>query len=364
MAAAISMPRLHDSRRHTAFNRQHGVGFDLILWPAMAKYFVTGATGFIGGELVKQLIGRGHKVVALVRSPQRAAMLKALGVEMHAGDITDRETLKAPMTGVDGVFHVAAWYKVGVREPLADQINVDGTRNVLHTMKALEIPRGVYTSTVAVFSDTKGAVPDESYRYDGPHLSHYDRTKWIAHYRVALPKMEEGLPLMIVMPGLVYGPGDTSGIRTGMVDLLRGRLLMTPARTAFCWAHVDDIAGGHCLAMERGEPGRNYFLAGPPHTLREGIDVAAHATGVPPLRMYAPPAAVRALAAVVGAIETVVPMPPAYAAESLREVAGTTFIGSNARARRELGWTPRTLVEGWGATARHELALLTPAGSP
>ena len=123
----------------------------------MAKYFVTGATGFIGGEIVKQLIGRGHKVVALVRSPERAAMLKALGVEMHSGDITDRETLKAPMTGVDGVFHVAAWYKVGVKEPLADQINVDGTRNVLQTMRALDIPRGVYTSTVAVFSDTKGA---------------------------------------------------------------------------------------------------------------------------------------------------------------------------------------------------------------
>ena len=110
-------------------------------------------------------------------------MLKALGVEIHAGDITDRETLKAPMTGVDGVFHVAAWYKVGVKEPLADQINVDGTRNVLTTMRTLDIPRGVYTSTVAVFSDTRGAVPDETYRYDGPHLSEYDRTKWIAHYQ-------------------------------------------------------------------------------------------------------------------------------------------------------------------------------------
>ena len=128
----------------------------------MAKYFVTGATGFIGGELVKQLIGRGHKVVALVRTPGRATMLKALGVEMHAGDITDRETLKSPMSGVDGVFHVSAWYKVGVKEPLADQINVDGTRNVLQTMRALGIPRGVYTSTVAVFSDTRGEVPDET----------------------------------------------------------------------------------------------------------------------------------------------------------------------------------------------------------
>ena len=226
----------------------------------MAKYFVTGATGFIGGEIVKQLVGRGHRVSALVRSPDKAAMLKALGVAIHPGDITDRETLKAPMTGVDGVFHVAAWYKVGVKEPLADQINVDGTRNVLTTMRAPEIPRGVYTSTVAVFSDTKGAVPDETYRYDGPHLSEYDRTKWIAHYRVALPKMEEGLPLTIVMPGLVYGPGDTSGMHTALVDLLRGRLPMTPAKTAFCWAHIEDTARGHILAMEQGKAGETTSL--------------------------------------------------------------------------------------------------------
>src|SRR5688572_11611026 len=124
----------------------------------MAKYFVTGATGFIGSEIVKQLVGRGHKVVALVRSPGKDVILKALGVEIHVGDVTDRESLTVPMTGVDGVFHVAAWYKVGVKEPLADHINVDGTRNVLTTMGALGIARGVYTSTLAVFSDTKGAV--------------------------------------------------------------------------------------------------------------------------------------------------------------------------------------------------------------
>ena len=168
----------------------------------MAKYFVTGATGFIGGEIVKQLIGRGHtRRGAGAIAGQGRRCCKALGVEIHAGDITDRDTLRAPMTGVDGVFHVAAWYKVGVVDPHADHINVDGTRNVLQAMRTLEIPRGVYTSTVAVFSDTRGAVPDETYRYDGPHLSNYDRTKWIAHYRVALPKMEDGLPLTIVMPG-------------------------------------------------------------------------------------------------------------------------------------------------------------------
>ena len=324
----------------------------------MAKYFVTGATGFIGGEIVKQLIGRGHKVVALVRSPEKAVMLKALGVEMHIGDITDRETLKTPMAGVDGVFHVAAWYKVGIKEPLADVINVDGTRNVLNTMRALEIPRGVYTSSVAVFSDTKGRVPDETYRYDGPHLSDYDRTKWIAHYRVAQPKIEEGLPLSIVMPGLVYGPGDTSGMRTALVDLLRGRLPMTPARTAFCWGHVEDTARGHILAMEKGRSGENYIITGPRHTFQEAFEIAARLAKVRAPILHPGPRTMRAAAALMGLVDRFANLPPAFSAEAFRILAGTTYFGANEKAVRELGFTARALEEGLAQTLEHELRVL------
>jgi nucleoside-diphosphate-sugar epimerase len=324
----------------------------------MAKYFVTGATGFVGGEIVKQLVGRGHKVVALVRSPQKATILKALGVEIHAGDITDRETLKTPMTGVDGVFHVAAWYKVGVKEPLADQINVDGTRNVLKTMKTLEIPRGVYTSTVAVFSDTKGRVPDESYVYDGPHLSEYDRTKWIAHYRVALPKIEDGLPLTIVMPGLVYGPGDTSGMHAALVDLLRGRLPMTPAKTAFCWGHIEDTARGHILAMEKGQPGETYIIAGPRHRFDHAFDLAASIARVRAPLFHPGPRTMRAMAASMGVVQKFSKLPPAFTPEALRVLAGTTYFGASEKAVRELGFSPRSLEEGLGQTLEHELRLL------
>lgn len=321
----------------------------------MAKYFVTGATGFIGGEIVKQLIGRGHKVAALVRSPEKAGMLKALGVQMHAGDITNRDTLRAPMEGVDGVFHVAAWYKVGVREPAADRINVDGTRNVLKTMRTLEIPRGVYTSTVAVFSDTKGAVPDETYRYEGKHLSDYDRTKWIAHYRVAVPRIEEGLPLMIAMPGMVYGPGDTSGMHTALVDLLRGRLPMTPARTAFCWAHVEDTARGHILAMEKGTPGETYILTGPQHTFEYVFDAAAKLAHVRAPLLHPGPRTMRSMAALMKVAGRFTSLPPALTPESLRVLAGTTYFGSNEKAVRELGFSARPVEEGMAQTLEHEL---------
>jgi len=324
----------------------------------MAKYFVTGATGFVGGEIVKQLVGRGHKVIALVRSPQKATILKALGVEIHAGDITDRETLKAPMTGVDGVFHVAAWYKVGVKEPLADQINVDGTRNVLKTMETLQIPRGVYTSTLAVFSDTKGRVPDETYQSFGVHLSHYDRTKWIAHYRVALPKIEEGLPLTIVMPGLVYGPSDTSGMHTALVDLLRGRLPMTPAKTGFCWAHIEDTARGHIQAMEKGKPGETYIIAGPRHTFEYAFDLAASIAKVRAPFFHPGPTMMRAMASSMSVAEKFFNLPPAFTPEALRVLAGTTYYGANDKAVRELGFSPRPLEEGLAQTLEHELRVL------
>src|SRR5215471_13727738 len=200
------------------------------------NYFVTGATGFIGGRVARQLLAAGHEVITLARTPSKAQALVALGVTVHAGDITDKESLRIPMTGVDGVFHIAAWYKIGARETSqAETINVGGTRNVLEMMKELGIAKGVYTSTLAVFSDTKGQMVDESYKYTGSHLSEYDRTKWKAHYEVALPMMQAGLPLVIVQPGLVYGPGDTSAIHSSWVTYLQGKLPILPSGTTYCW---------------------------------------------------------------------------------------------------------------------------------
>ena len=324
----------------------------------MAKYFLTGATGFLGSELAKQLVGRGHKVVALVRSPEKARLLKTIGVELHEGDITDRATLLAPMTGVDGVFHMAAWYKVGVADPQADHINVDGTRIVLEAMRESGIPKGVYTSTVAVFSDTKGAVPDEQYRYDGPHLSIYDRSKWMAHYQVALPMIAEGLPLVIVMPGLIYGPGDTSGMHTALVDLLRGRLPMTPARTAFCWAHVEDTARGHILAMEKGVPGETYIITGPQHTFEDAFDLVARLAKVRPPLLHPGPRMMKVIATLMTQVQRIKVLPSALTPEALRVLAGTTYFGSNAKAVRDLGFTARPLAEGMAHALENELRSL------
>lgn len=325
------------------------------------RYFLTGATGFLGGALARQLVQDGHHVRALVRSPDAARPLAALGVELAAGDVTDLESMRAPMRGVDGVFHVAGWYKIGLRDnTAADRVNVGGTTNVLALMKALEIPKGVYTSTLAVNSDTHGRVVDEDFRFTGRYLSVYERSKADAH-RVAERFIADGLPLVIVQPGVIYGPGDTSGIRTTFRQFLARELPAIPRGTAFAWAHVDDVARGHILAMERGVPGRSYFLAGPVHTLVDAMDLAAEIAGLPPPRLKLPPRVVRGAARLLKPIDWLLPLPSALTPESLRVIGGVTYIGSNDRARRELGWQPRSLREGLTETLHHEMALMRAA---
>jgi nucleoside-diphosphate-sugar epimerase len=290
--------------------------------------------------------------------------LARLGVRLAEGDVTNKESLRAPMDGAHGVFHVAGWYRIGVRTPeeirTAHAVNVDGTRNVLEMMRELGVPKGVYTSTLAVFSDTHGRLADETWRHDGRQLSVYDETKWRAHYEVAEPMMRDGLPLAIVQPGLVFGPGDTSSLRRTLHQYLRGRLPMVPKGTAFSWGHVEDTARGHVLAMEKGKPGESYVICGPAHTLADALALAEVITGVPAPRVQAPAGTLRALSGLMAALERVVtlPVPETYTSEGLRVVAGVTYLGNNNKARRELGFSARPLEEGLRETLLHEMRLL------
>lgn len=313
------------------------------------RYFVNGATGFLGSELARQLSHAGHTPVALVRDPDRAQPLVDMGCEVRQGDITDQESLRAAMGGTDGIFHVAGWYKLGQRDPTpARTVNVEGTRNVLEVMAELDVPRGVYTSTLAVNSDTGGCLVDESYRFGGRHLSHYDQSKWEAHELVARPLMDHGLPLTVVMPGVIYGPGDHSPIGGVIEGFLRGRPTVVPAGAAYCWAHVEDVATAHRLAMEHGRPGEDYIVAGPPATMMEALRTVARIVDRAPPRLQALAgmlALTSRLLESTGRFSTTA----AAQAEVLRVAAGVTYLGDNAKAREELGYAPRSLEEGLGA---------------
>ena len=310
------------------------------------RYFVTGATGFIGTRLARRLREAGHEVHAIARDPTKAGDLTRIGVRVHKGDITEKETMRTPMTGADGVFHLAAWYRIGEKDKSpAVRSNIEGTRNVLDLMEELGIRKGVYTSTLAVFGDTKGQLVDESYRHDGPWLSEYDRTKWVAHYEVAEPRMKKGLPLVIVQPGVTYGPGDPSQMGITLREYLGRKLRGVPKVSAYCWGHVEDTAAAHILAMERGRAGESYIVAGEPNTLIDAIEMAERITGIPAPRMRPSPGFVRFLAALTRS-------------ELLRVSAGATYLGSNAKAKRELGLPHRPLEEGLRETLLAEMRAL------
>ena len=330
------------------------------------KYFITGATGFVGGRVAQQLRGAGHQVVALVRDPARATHLAAAGMQLAQGDVTDKESMRAPMTGCDGVFHVAGWYKIGVTDKTPGvAVNVQGTRNVLELMKELRIPKGVYTSTLAVNSDTHGKLVDETYRFNGEHLSEYDCTKAAAH-DIALSMVAGGpstgsgqaLPLVIVQPGLVYGPGDLGPSHDLVVRFLTGKLPMVPRQTAFSWAHVDDVARGHILAMQQGRVGESYFLAGPVHTALDTLRLAEQLSSVHAPTLTVSPQMLKVMSRMMRLVERVIPLPEMYSSEYLRVSAGVTYIGDNAKARRELGWVSRPLAEGLAETLQAEMDVL------
>ena len=154
----------------------------------MMKAFVTGGTGFVGRRLIDELLAHGYEVTALVRTFERARLLPR-GVRPTPGDITKRETLLSGLRGANVVFHVAAANLIGVNTKEAERlarINIDGTRQVLETAAELGVPKIVYTSTVAVYGDTRGQAVDETYRAAGHSFeSEYERTKYLAHYEVA-----------------------------------------------------------------------------------------------------------------------------------------------------------------------------------
>jgi nucleoside-diphosphate-sugar epimerase len=315
-------------------------------------YFVTGASGFIGGYLTSRLLAEGHLVTALVRTPEQARALARYGVRPYIGDILDKESVRRAMRRAEGVFHLAAYVRAGINDRRrAEAVNVTGTRHVLEVMRDFRVPKGVYASSLAVYGDTRGRVVDESYQGKGRLPSAYQRTKWKAHYEVALPMMHRGLPLVIALPGAVYGPGDRGDLARTIGSHMRGRLPVAPTRTAFCFAHAEDVAAGLLGAMEHGKPGESYILAGPAHQLRDVLqragELAGKRQGPLPLPWWA------LLPAAWGVQGLAFAVPPLRgAAERLRLGAGTTQLGSDARARAELGFRPRPLEEGLPDTVR------------
>ncbi|HEV2250088.1 MAG TPA: NAD-dependent epimerase/dehydratase family protein [Candidatus Limnocylindria bacterium] len=302
------------------------------------RIFATGTTGFLGSVIAEQLRARGDTVVQLLRDPAKAELLRTTGRAVLVGDLGDPDALRRGCDGCDAVVHAGAIYEVGIRAPRRIDMytaNVAGTESVLAAALAAGVPKVVHVSSIVVFGNTNGAIVDETYRRGAGFTSYYDETKTLAH-RAALRYGAQGLPVVIAQPGQIYGPGDHSGIGALFRRAAAGKLpVLTFGDLGLCFVHVADAAGGIVTLLDRGRPGQAYVLGGEPARLRDAVRVMASLAGTPAPRFEVPASILRFAARLRPEL-----------AEVVTSADGVTFWASDAKARAELGWAPRSLRAG------------------
>jgi len=313
------------------------------------KALVTGATGFVGSAVAKKLLEAGYEVRALVRRSSVLKNLEAMDIEPVEGDLTDRESLRRAVRSCEVLFHVAADYRLWVPEP--DEIyraNVEGTENIIQAALDAGVERICYTSSVATLGlNSNGTPADEETPVALDNMiGHYKRSKFMAEQRVHQIIEEQQAPVVIVNPSTPVGPRDIKPTPTGrmVLDAAMGKM---PAYvdTGLNFAHVDDVAQGHILALEKGRTGNRYILGGTNLTLKELLCMIAEVTGGRPPMIKLPHNLV---------------LPIAWAAETWCRATGkgeplATVEGvklakklmffSSRRAREELGYSSRPVKE-------------------
>lgn len=312
--------------------------------------FLTGATGFIGSRLARELVSRGERIRCLVREGSDTSDLERLGAELVVGELTDSAVIERALAGVDVAYHLAAIYDVGIVDARAlERTNVGGTRAFLEAVERAGTPLAVYVSTTVALAPVERGEGDETSEV-GPGAkfpSVYHRTKTEAH-RLAREAQGRGLPLVIACPAFVYGPGDRGPGGRFTADLLAGRvpgLLSTPAW--FSYVHVDDVVDGLLRAGIGGPPGAVYVLSGEHASVNDFAERVCAIAGVRPPRLRFP----AGLAWVTGAVLDVVSRLTGLRFPISRETVqvtgrGLRWVHSYATAARELDWEPRSLAEG------------------
>ena len=248
------------------------------------KIFVTGATGFVGFHVAQELAAQGAKLRLLTRRTSRTRFLEEIDAEVCVGDLSEPETLRSAVAGCDAVVHVAADYRLWVRDPQTMyRANVDGTRELLRLAREAGVRRVGYTSSVATMGFRRDGliVNEDTPVVLGDMVGHYKRSKFLAEQE-ALRAAESGQEVMILNPTTPIGSHDSKPTPTGriVVDFLLRRF---PAYmdTGLNLVDVREVARAHAAALETGTPGRRYILGGENLTLKQILDKLAAMTGIP-----------------------------------------------------------------------------------
>jgi dihydroflavonol-4-reductase len=310
------------------------------------RVLVTGASGFVGSAVARALIGRGFVVRALVRANSPRANLEGLPLELAEGDLDDAASLARAMQGVRFLFHVAADYRLWAPRP--EEIvrnNLQGTRNIMEAALKAEVERVVYTSSVATLR------PEQPGDETGPlseaeAIGAYKRSKVVAERLVESMVAGQGLKAVIVNPSTPIGPRDIKPTPTGriIVEAATGKI---PAfvDTGLNLVHVDDVAEGHLLALERGRVGERYVLGGQDVTLRQMLADIAGLCGRKPPTVNLPRGPLYPLAYVSEAIGRMTGKEPMLTVDALK-MAGHHMYFRSGKAERDLGYTARPYLEG------------------
>jgi dihydroflavonol-4-reductase len=300
---------------------------------------VTGAAGFLGSHVTRQLVARGENVRVLMRPSSSNRAISDLSLEYVTGDLRDAASLERAMNGVQRVFHVAADYRLWAKNPqdIYDS-NVGGTKNLLAAAKTAGVEQLIYTSTVATIAVDRPELPNESTDSKLEEMvGHYKRSKWMAEQEV-LHAARAGFPAIVAMPTTPVGPWDWKPTPTGKIvlDFLNGKM-PGYVETGLNFVGVEECAAGHLLVAERGKIGERYLLGGENLTLKQMLDTLAKITGLAAPTMKIPHGVALGVAYVESAFSRLVGKEPQIPVEGVRIAQHVMFVDAT-RAVRELGF--------------------------
>ncbi|HEY2884851.1 MAG TPA: hopanoid-associated sugar epimerase [Rhizomicrobium sp.] len=308
---------------------------------------VTGASGFVGSAVARALAARGDDVRVLLRESSPRKNIEGIDCRVVTGDMRDARSVTKAMEGVRHVFHVAADYRLWAKDPTEIvRNNLEGARAVMEAARTTGVERIVYTSSVAALKPVAGSAVDETSRHDEETvIGAYKKSKLVAE-RLVERLAGEGLPVVIVSPSTPIGPRDIKPTPTGriIVEAANGRM---PAfvDTGLNLVHVDDVAEGHLLALDKGRIGENYILGGADVRLRDMLGLIAPLVGRKPPRVRLPRAPLYPLAFGAEAFARLSGKEPFLTVDALKMSKYLMYF-SSAKAKAELGFQARPFTRG------------------